>query len=57
MITKRTDAKIRRARGLVSSALMGNNLKGYQELGLRPILKNLNKWLDEVIAHIMPEDK
>lgn len=53
MITKRTDKKVRRARGLISSALTGNNLKGYQELGLRPILKNIDKWLED---HGRPEE-
>lgn len=54
MITKRTDSKVKRARGLVSSALITNRLKGYQELPLRGILTSIDKWLE---AHGRPEER
>lgn len=47
MITKRTDSKVRRARGLISSALITNRLKSYQELPLRGILTKLDKWIED----------
>lgn len=45
MITKHTDNKVKKARALISSALITNRLKGYQEFGLRGILVNLDKWI------------
>lgn len=54
MITKRTDNKVRAARAKISSALIMNRLKGYQENGLRAILTSLDKWIE---AHGRPEKR